>query len=185
MRTEKLHIYEENTQIFWGLISVVAIGMATYMLTNAFLAGNWSIAGYKQIISITLFSIGFYGIIRVSSPLFHFVLSVSGTILSIETWKEGETPLFIQKLDLEMISALRIAPHTPRSPNEALFDFSTDYHLLYQKRKSAEWKQLIDPEGESFTLKVEDIRRIVQFLNHHQSDIDTPEEQNLFLERGI
>jgi hypothetical protein len=181
LKTDKLHIHEENTQIFWGLISIVAIGMATYMLANAFLAGTWSIAGYKQIISIALFSIGFYGIIRISSPLFHFVLSVSGSVLSIETRKGEETPLHTQKLDLKMISALRIAPHTPRSSNEALFDFSTGYHLLYQKRKSAAWNRLIDPKDESFTLKVEDIRRIVQFLNRHQSDIDVPEEQSFFL----
>ena len=181
MKSEKLYIDEENTHILWGLVAVVSIGMASYILINAFMAGSWEIAGSTQLLSLALFSIGFYGIIRISSPLFHFILFVEENMLHIETWKEGEKPVHVKTLALDNIEALRIAPHTPRSAGEALYDFSTSYHLLYKERESGQYKRLIDPEGESFTLRVEDIRKVIRFLRSHGESIDIPEEESLFL----
>lgn len=180
MKAKKIHIDEENTHLFWGLISVFSIASATYLLTNAFMAGSWSIAGYTQIISLLLFTLGFYGIIRLSSPLFHFVLSVSGATLIVEIWQDESEPLDIQEIALDSIAELRIAPHSPRSPNEALYDFSTSYHLLYRNEQSAEFRRLIDYDSAAFTLKVEDIVKIIQFVRKHEPEIKIPAEQSVY-----
>jgi len=144
------------------------------------MAGSWSIAGYTQVISLALFSVGFYGIIRISSPLFHFVISISDSTLIIEIWQEGEQPLDIKNIALQTIDELRIAPHTPRSPNEALFDFSTSYHLLWRPANEEEFCPLIDYDSAAFTLKVEDIVKIIQFVRRHEPEIKIPAEQTVY-----
>lgn len=180
MKSDKIHIDEENTQLIWGLVSVVSIAAATYMLTNAFMAGSWTLASYTQIISLLLFTLGFYGIIRISTPLYHFVLSISESTLQIEIWQESEQPIDIKTVQLNAIEELRIAPHTPRSPNEALFDFTTSYYLLYKTKDNDNFKRLISLEGESFTLKVDDIKKVMGFLVSHHPAIHVPEENVFF-----
>lgn len=182
MKSDKINIDEENTQLIWGLVAVVSIAAATYMLTNAFMAGSWHWAGYKQLMSMALFVIGFYGITRISTPLYHFVLSISESTLQIEIWQESEQPIDIKTVPLNSIEELRIAPHIQRSPNEALFDFSTSYYLLYKTTDSDNFKRLISLEGESFTLKVDDIKKIIRFLKMHHNTIRVPDKQSLFIE---
>lgn len=181
LKTNKIYIDEENTQIIWGLVTVVSIGIATYVLLNAFMAASWQWAGYKQLLSMALFIIGFYGIIRLSSPLYHFILEVEDETLLIEIWKESEQPIDVKKVQLDSIEELRIAPHTPRSPNEALFDFTTSYYLLYKTKENDNFNRLISLEGESFTLKVDDIKKIIRFLKIHHNTIRVPDKQKLFL----
>jgi hypothetical protein len=180
LKADKIHIDEENTQIIWGLVAVVSIGLATYMLINAFMAGSWQTAGYTQIAGLILFTIGFYGIVRISSPLFHFVLRAESQILTIEIWREGDQPLDVQTFDLPSIQELRITPHAPRSPNEALFDFSSSYYLLYRNDEQDDFYRLIDLEDESFTLKVEDLSKIMALIREHNPDIIIPHEQRVY-----
>ena len=182
LNNKELHIEEENIQLFWGLIALVSIALATYMLTNAFMAGSWSLAGYAQITSLALFTVGFIAIIKVSSPLYRFVLSVNGSILTIEIWNEGDQPIEVKEKNLADIRELRISPHSPRLPGEALFDFSSSYHLLYRKNESADFKKLMDFEGTSFTLKVEDIGKIMAFLLLHNPDMYVPENDAIFVQ---
>ncbi len=185
MSTDKIHIYEENTQIIWGLIAIVSIGIATYTLFNAFMAVSWQWAGYKQLLSMALFILGFYGIIKISTPLYHFVLKVTDSTLNIEIWREGDEPLDIKSLSLRAIDELRVAPHTPRAPDEALFDFSTSYHLLYRLRDDTEFRRLIKLQDASFTLKVEDIKKIVEFLSSHNSEITIPDTSRFHLNEPV
>ncbi|MBN2733083.1 MAG: hypothetical protein JXR26_11695 [Balneolaceae bacterium] len=184
MKSDKINIDEENTQLIWGLVAVVSIAAATYMLTNAFMAGSWHWAGYKQLMSMALFIIGFYGITRISTPLYHFVLSISESTLQIEIWQESEHPIDIKTVQLNSIEELRIAPHTPRAPNEALFDFSTSYYLLYKTTDNDNFKRFISLEGESFTLKVDDIKKVMDFLVSHNPAIHVPDENTIFLNRN-
>ncbi len=133
-----------------------------------------------HLISLGLFALGIYGIIRISSPLFHFDLYLDDATLIIEIRKGEGRLMDIQKIPLNAISELRIAPHTPRSSGEALFDFAADYHLLYKDKRTSGFQRLIDIEDESFTLKVKDIRKIIGFLAAQNSDIYIPEDQVLF-----
>lgn len=181
MASDEIHIYEENTHIIWGLVAVVALAMATYLLANAFMSGSWQWGGYRQLGSLLLFSLGMYGIVRITTPLLHFVLSVSGSTLSVQTWREDTAPLHVQQLDLQRMSELRIAPHTPRARNEAFFDFSPDYHLYYRNRDEQHFRPLIDLENESFTLRVEDLRDIITFLQAHAPALHVPDEPQLFM----
>lgn len=182
MDINALHIDEENTTLLWGLVSVIAIATATYMLSNAFMAGNWSVL---QLISIFLFSLGIYGIIRLSTPLLHFVLCVEDDILKIEIWQEGDTPKDIQYIPLYSIQELRIAPHTPRDAGDALFDFSTSYHLVCLMKEEALFRRLIEIDHASFTLKVDDIKHIIHFLHSHNPSIIVPEIGGLFHGKSI
>ena len=181
LNSSEIHIDEENTNLIWGLVAVVTIAAATYMLTNAFMAGSWTHASYVQVISAILFSVGIYGVIRISTPLYHFVLRAEETNLKIEIWQDGETPIDVQAIPLPEIQELHIAPRTPRTSDDALFDFSTSYYLLYRLKSANSFNRLIDLEGKSFALKVEDIQRIMQFLHRHQPTITIPAEDAVFL----
>jgi hypothetical protein len=108
------------------------------------------------------------------------VLLAESQILTIEIWREGDQPLDVQTFDLPSIQELRITPHAPRSPNEALFDFSSSYYLLYRNDEQDDFYRLIDLEDESFTLKVEDLSKIMALIREHNPDIIIPHEQRVY-----
>ena len=162
---------------------MVAIAGATYMLSNAFMAGQWSVAGYAQLVSVGLFAVGCYGLIRISSPLYHFVLTVEDELLRIEIWHGGDQPQDVQAIRLQHINTIRIAPQRRRAENEALFDFSMNYQLLYTTKTDTDFRPLIALEEQSFTLKVDDIHNIIDFLHVHHPEIDRPDANQLFLNR--
>jgi hypothetical protein len=177
---EKIHIDEERTWLLWALTSLVSIAAAAYFLFEVFAETHWLIVGYTAFICLILFAIASYGIVRITSPLYHFDLSVKDSTLQIEIRLKGDEPLDVQKIPLKSIRELRIAPHTPRSGNEALFDFATNYHLLYRSDQSGDFQRLIYLEEQSFTLKVQDIHKIIAFLTASNHDIVAPGDQLLF-----
>src|SRR5699024_1108445 len=123
----------------------------------------------KLIISLCLLGLAGYSIMRATSHVYHFDLFIQDSTLIIEI-STSDDPLFdTQKIPLSDISRLRISSHIPRSRGDALFDFSTNYYLLYQSEAGKEYKRLIYPEGKLFTFKVEDIRKIIGFLALHDS----------------
>lgn len=173
---KQLHIYEEATNLFWALIIVVCTTLATYILANSFITDGWSFSSLNQIIALLLFTVSFIGILKISEPLYHFVFSVSGQTLVIDTHK-GEQHIDTDEIPLPEIEALKFSPYLPRSPGEALFDFSTNYQLMFKRKSESSYKQLIDLAGVSFTLKVDDISKIIRFIRTYQPSVAVPREQ--------
>ncbi len=173
MSDSQIHIYEENINLFWGLLGILTIASGTYLLADAFFAGNWKLASIQQIGSIALFAIGFYAIIKLTDPLYHFILSMQDEILCVEIWQGSESHLNTKKIRVNEITDLKAARHTPRKENEALFDFSTNYHLLYRTGKEQVYESLIDLEKQSFALKLKDIEKVIKFLKQQNRTIKT------------
>ncbi|HLR76187.1 MAG TPA: hypothetical protein VK106_00915, partial [Balneolaceae bacterium] len=127
MNDSTIHIYEENINLFWALLGLFTIACGAYLLADAFFGRNWHWIGIKQISSLILFTIGFFAIVRLTSPLYNFKVYLKEELLYVEIWQGDDTHLQTEKININEISALKIAPHTPRKEGEALFDFSTDY----------------------------------------------------------
>lgn len=176
---EELHIYEEATNLFWGLIIVVSTTLATYILANAFVTSGWSISSLNQIIALFLFMLSFVGILKISEPLYHFVFTVEQQNLKVVSYK-GDQEINIDLIPLNEIEALKFSPYHPRERGEALFDFSTNYRLMFKRVSQFDYKPLIDLEGAAFTLKVDDIIRIIRFIKSYQSSVSVPREQAEF-----
>lgn len=173
---QKLHIYEEATNLFWGLVILVATTLATYILANSFVTDGWSVSSLNQIIALLLFALSFVGILKISEPLYHFTFSVKDRYLVIKTEK-GEQHVGTEEMLLSDIEGLRFSPYTPRSSGEALFDFSTNYQLMLKKKSDSGYRQLITPDTNVFTLKVEDISKIIKFIKSYQPSVSVPAEQ--------
>ncbi|MDZ7714694.1 MAG: hypothetical protein U5J95_00625 [Balneolaceae bacterium] len=178
-RSSKLHIYEEGTNVLWGLVVVVTTALATYILANTFVSSGWQISGLKQVTVLLLFTISFIGIFKISDPLLRFVIFIENRLLKINVFK-GDEKVRIIEIDLSEIEALKFAPHYPRSRGEALFDFSTSYHLMWRPTYSQSYEKLIDLGEISFTLKVEDIAKIIRLIREHNANIEVPAEQQEF-----
>lgn len=176
---KKLHIYEEATNLFWGLIIVVSTTLATYLLANAFISGNWSLSSLNQIVALLLFTLSFVGILKISEPLYHFTFTVETRQLVIHSQK-GEQHVHTDKIPLDQIEALKFSPYLPRSKGEALFDFSTNYQVMISKKTGSEYVPLIDLQDAAFTLKVDDIIKIIRFVKNHQPAVHVPREQAEF-----
>lgn len=176
----KLHVYEEATNLFWGLIVVAATGAATYILGNSFISVGWQISGFKQVIVLLLFTLSFIGIFKISDPLLHFVIFIEHATLHVEVHK-GEDRIKTIEIALSNIEALKFDPHFSRSKGEAMFDFSTSYHLMWKSATDHSYHKLIDLESISFTLKVEDIAKIIRLVREHDPNIEVPTEQQGFL----
>ncbi len=177
MRNSQIHIYEENINLFWGLIGLLTVASGTYLLADAFFGSSWTFLGLQQISSLILFALGFYAIFQLTSPLYNFIIKLQDDVLHIEIWQGSETQLKIKQIELNEIIELKIAPHTPRKENEALFDFSANYHLLYRAGQEPVWHPFLELENHSFTLKIEDIRKIAQLLKRNNATINMRSNQ--------
>lgn len=176
MRHKELHVFEESNHLFWGLIILVTTALGTYLLAGSFVTTDWYPFNIKQLIALALFGISFAGIIKLSDPLYHFILYADNNQLIIDI-KKGEIKTDSLVIDMEEIQQLKFAPHTPREKNEALFDFSTSYHLLYQTRDATSFHKLLGDQSAAITLKVDDIAKIMRFISEHNPDILIPREQ--------
>lgn len=176
MTYRKLHVIEKNTHLFWGLVILVCTAVGTYLLAGSFVTMDWNFFRPDQFFALVLFAISFWGIIKLSDPLYHFILYVDHEQLVIDV-KKGEIQTDTIKIPVNDIRTLKFAPHHPRSSDEALFDFSTSYHLLYQKHGAARFQKLLGTQSASITLKVDDIADIMRFITEHNPDILIPDEQ--------
>lgn len=179
MDDQKIHIYEENINLFWIVLGLITIAGGSYLLADAFFAGSWQWAGIQQISSLILFAIGFYSIIQLTEPLYHFILSTDKEILNVEIWKGQENHRGTNHVPIYEINEVKIISHSPPKENEALFDFSTNYHLLYRTSKEKVYQDLVTLPNQSFTLKLEDIQKIIRFIKRHNSSIDIDENYML------
>jgi len=177
LHATKIRIDEENIRLFWGLLIVLSLSSAIYLTGDIIWAQPLGAGNMQLILCLIFFVLSFYGIIQISRPLYHFNLLVDQRFLCIQIWKDEDTLLDTQKIPLDDITALRISPYSPRKANEALFDFSTNYHLLYRTVSRPNYLPLITLEGQSFTLKVEDIRKIMNFLCTQNPHITIPKDQ--------
>lgn len=176
MMYRELHVFEKSTHLFWGLAILVCTAGGTYLLAGSFVSMDWNFFKPDQFFALVLFAISFWGIIKLSEPLYHFILFIDDEFLVIDV-KKGEIQADTIKIPVKDIKALKFAPHYPRSSDEALFDFSTSYHLLYQKRGSARFQKLLGTQSASITLKVDDIADIMRFITEHNPNIRIPDEQ--------
>lgn len=172
----RLHIYEETLTLFWGLLVITSTASATYLLANAFFSAGWSISGFRQLIVLGLFALSFIGIFKITDPLLHFIIYTDQKQLHIDIYK-GEYHLKTIDIPLKRIDSLKFSSYRERSNYEALYDFSTSYQLMWKSTSGGGWQPLIDLESASFTLKVEDIAKVIRYIRRHKPDISVPKEQ--------
>ena len=178
----KLVIYEEETNLLWGLAVVVTTALATYLLGDAFVDEALFIIGFRQLSALFLFIIAFVGILRITDPLYRFELSAEGDMLSIEAYK-GDYLVKNFYYNLREFEELHFAPKNADWNDKALFDFSPSYHLMFRSHITGRHEKLIDLGDVSFTLKVPDIAKIIQFIRRQNPAIRLPEEQEAFLSK--
>jgi hypothetical protein len=173
---EELHVFEKSANLFWGLVILVCTAGGTYLLAGTFVSMDWEPFRPDQLFALGLFSLSFWGIIQLSEPLYHFILYFENDVLTIDI-KKGEVHTQTIEIAATDIEALKFAPHKPRSADEALFDFSTDYHLLYKKRSASGYQKLLGLQAAAITLKVDDIAKIMRFISEHNPEISIPRDQ--------
>lgn len=173
---KELHIIEESTHLFWGLVIFICTAVGTYLLAGSFIFIEWNIFNLNQVAALLLFLISFRGIFVLSEPLFHFVLYFEDRTLVIDT-KKGAINVDTLHIPVDNIEALKFSPHSPRKSYEAMFDFSTSYHLMYRTKEGVNYRKLIEVESGDITLKVDDIADIMRFIREQKPDIHIPREQ--------
>ncbi len=176
---QKVHIYEEETNLFWGLIILVSTVTGTYVLAGAFTSSQWSNLEFRQLLALFLFIISFIGIFKLAEPLYHFIFNIEDQRLVIEAMK-GEQQVKTIIIALNEIDSLKFSPDQPRSRGEALFDFAKNYHLMWRKKGQGRYRKLLDVENASFVLKVDDIADIIRFIRRHRQDVHVPRGQAEF-----
>lgn len=172
----ELHVFEEGSSVFWGLIILVCTACGTYLLAGSFVTMDFDFFKLDQLLALGLFLISFRGIFKLSDPLYHFIFYFEDDILVVRI-KKGELDIDTIRIPVDEIEGLKFAPHFPRSSNEALFDFSTTYHLMCKRKGHPEYKKLLDLESSSITLKVDDIAKIMRFISNRNRNIVIPQEQ--------
>lgn len=173
---DELHVFEKSTHLFWGLAILVCTAGGTYLLAGSFVSMNFDPFKLDQLLALGLFIISFTGIIKLSEPLYHLTLYFDEDRLMIDIQK-GDVKTDTIQIPVKQIEELKFAPHNPRSSDEALFDFATNYHLLYRTRNHSDFKKLLGLESASITLKVDDIADIMRFIRQRNPDVIIPSQQ--------
>ena len=176
MTSNKLHIYEEETNLFWAPVVVVAAAGATFILSDMFFREVSAYWGFSQILALLLILLSFYGILKIAEPLYHFIFYLEDNLLTIEA-KKGEHHIKTISLNAGEIDSLKFSPSEPRRAGEALFDFSTDYHLMWKPVSGDGYQRLLNLDSAHFVLKVDDIAKIIRFIRSANPDIFVPHEQ--------
>ncbi len=176
---QELHILEEETNLFWGIIILVCTAGGTYLLAGTFMSMNWNILNFRQFMAVLLFLVSFWAIFRISEPLYHFIFRFKGDILVIDIYK-GSLHFDSHRIAADHIEALKFAPDTPRSRKEALFDFSRTYQLMWKKKNDTRFQKMLFIESSRFTLKVNDIAKIMRFIRDRVPGVRIPPEQESY-----
>jgi len=173
---DELHVFEKSTHLFWGLTILVCTAGGTYLLAGSFVSMNFDPFKLDQLLALGLFVISFTGIIKLSEPLYHLILYFEDDLLMIDI-KKGQVKTDTMQIPVADIEELKFAPHNARSSDEALFDFATNYHLLYKTRTNPNFKKLLGLESAAITLKVDDIADIMRFIKERNPEVIIPREQ--------
>src|SRR5690625_4841623 len=173
---QELQVFEEETNLFWGLIILVCASGGTFLLAGTFISVNWDMLTFRQVAALLLFLVSFWGIFKLTEPLYHFAFRFEDELLVIDIHK-GTDYLDTHKIVVAEIEVLKFVPDTPRSKKEALFDFSRSYHLMYRKKHDPVFHRLLSTKSPEFTLKVDDIADIMKFIQNRNPDIAIPAEQ--------
>lgn len=179
----RLTVYEENTSLIWAPVIVVAAALGTYLLGDILLAEFSGTGTFKQLLVFGLFILSIYGIVRISDPLYKFIFTTGpySDILIIKIYK-GEQLAEEVAMPFTEIEALKFSSIFDRERNEALFDLSANYRLLYRKRGERDYRPLLNPGKDSFVLKPDDISKIIRFIRARNPGIYVPEEQANFFD---
>ncbi|SMO68662.1 hypothetical protein [Fodinibius sediminis] len=173
---QKLHIYEETANLFWSLVVLISTATGAFFLAGTFNSENWSVMSVKQVAALLLFFISFSGIFKLSESRYHFIFYFKENKLVIDIHK-GNVLLNTHSIATDEIKSLAFVPSRPRTEKEALFDFAHDYHLVWKRKNSTAYQQLIPLQSAHFTLKVDDIGRIMHFVKRHTPGVNIPAEQ--------
>jgi hypothetical protein len=172
----KITVFEQTNNLFWGLLVLICTAGGTYLLAGSFISLNWDFFKVEQLLALVLFVISFWGIIKLSEPPYNFLLYFKDKQLYIEI-KKGNLRTKTLQIPVKEIEELKFTPHDPRSSDEALFDFSANFHLLYRKKDDVSFQKLLGTESAAITLKVDDIGKIMHFITDHNPNIMIPQEQ--------
>jgi hypothetical protein len=167
-------VEENHYRFVWGLITVLCLLVGSLLFNPLQNSGStFEQYGLVTVISM-LFTSGIWGIYRTLQPIYSAELKVVDTHhLNIKIYY-GEDPIKQYTLDIRAIQSVTFRHRVPPGPGEALYDFSTDYLIVYQTGPDLPVQPLIDISPEYMTLKLQDIKEIIYYLKHYNPSIDVP-----------
>ncbi|HKJ45587.1 MAG TPA: hypothetical protein VJ991_07150 [Balneolales bacterium] len=180
MQQFELTIVEENYKIIWWVLVVVSGGLAAFLLERVFNLQDLTQTITLTIIALVLFSIAFRSIYKISEQLYRFHFSIRGNDITIHIYK-GDILYDEQLLHLDDIEILSLKPREKPYPGDALFDFSSNYYLVYKGPDDEEYKEVILSDDYSFTLRITDIGKIIRLLINQNPRITVAEPYRSFL----
>lgn len=176
----ELTIVEENYKIIWWVLVIVSGGLAAFLLETVFNLHHMLQTIFLTIISLILFAIAFRGIYEITKLLYRFHFIIEGNEITIQIFK-GDILYDEQYLKLDDIEILSLKPREKPSPGDALFDFSSNYYLVYKPVDDNDYKKVIASDDFSFTLRITDIGKIIRLFKSQNPNIIIPEPYSSFL----
>lgn len=176
----EIRIYEEHSKLLWSMIVLVGGAFGIVYLNRLLFTEETYMIILHGIISFSAFFFAVKGVLKVAENLYHFVFYVKDKQLHIDVYK-GDP--FIKNLQypLAAIDQLSFRSSRRRGPEEALLDYSTSYYLMVKTMDDINPHPMIEVDGNFFSLKVDDISRIIKYIRRHNPNIDVPEPDRSFL----
>ncbi len=171
----QLTVEENHYRFVWGLVTILSLLTGT-VLFDPLQNSRYFSEEYSLIIIISfLFTLGIWGIYKTVQPIYTVVFQILKDHLIIKIFY-GEDPVNEYSIPLQSIDTITYQARTPPGQNEALYDFATDYLVVYRSEAEKDYRPLIDIAPEKMALKIKDIGNIIRFLRKHRSAIRIPED---------
>jgi hypothetical protein len=170
----QLTVEENHYRFVWGLVTILSLLTGTVLFDPLQNSRNFSQEYFLIIIISFLFTLGIWGIFKTVQPIYTVFFEVLDNQLKVQVL-HGEDTVNEYKIPLQSIDTVTYQARTPPRQDEALYDFATDYLVVYRSESEEDFQPLIDIAPKKMALKIKDIGNIIRFLRKHRSAIRIPE----------
>lgn len=179
--SDEFRVYEEDFKIIWAMTAFGSGLIGIYLLNTSFGLSSIIFKLTVVIFSLVFFTYSFYAAFKAAEDLHEVDFQVVDGLLTIKILKRGEI-IKSESLDLDKLRYLLIEPRIKPKSGEAVFDYTSNYFLRFQTVESNDIIPMIDLGSYTMSLKLEDIERLIHFIQKYQPNINVKAEELDFTE---
>lgn len=168
--SEEFRVYEEDFKIVWAMTAFGSGLIGIYFLNTSFGLFSLFIKMPVVILSLVFFTFSFYAAFKAAEDLHEVSFQVVDGQLTIKIFKKNEI-IKSESLALDKIQYLLIEPRIKPKSGEAVYDYTSNYFLRFQTLDCNDILSLINLGNYTMSLKLEDIERLIQFIQKYQPNI--------------
>ncbi len=182
--SDELRVYEEDFKVIWAMSAFGSGLIGIYLLNTSFNLFEIFIKLPVILASLIFFAFSFYAAFKAAEDLHEIVICIQNGELIVRVFKREEI-IKEENLSVSNIKCFFIEPKIKPKNGEAIYDYTSNYYLKYQTIDNSDFMPFIDLVHYTLTLKLEDIERLIAFVQKYNQQIFVISEEFNYIESTI